>query len=155
MPKRPDIYELLAAQQASDTTTTQLNSALKSTYIDKSNVDFWAGVITVARALEDSRTYAHGIVIPETGAVQIETIANGANSTITPTGTEVWRIISIAPDSCSIALKDADGNMSPMFEVDDASTLGGIFLSASMSIIFFNGSGSEQTPSIAYFKVSL
>jgi len=156
MPKRPDIYELLAAQQASATTTTQLNSALKSTYIDRTNVEFWSGVITVARALENSRYGMHGLPIPETGKVHIETIANGESATITPTGTELWRILNIDVDNCSVAFKDEDGNISP-FQADYAimPSIGGVFLSATMSLVFFNGSGSEQTPSIAYFKVSL
>lgn len=155
MAKRPTIYELLATQQASATTISQLNSATKSSYIDDSNIEFWSGMITVARALDASRTNAHGIVIPETGVVHIETIANGANSTITPTGSEVWYVQNLDVDQCTAAFKDSDGNISPLDLGGGNSKLAPFYLSAKMSIVLFNGSGSEQTPSIAYFKVSL
>jgi len=154
MPKRPDIYELLAAQQASDTTTTQLNSALKSTYIDKSNVEFWSGVITVAKALENSRTNSHGLPIPETGSTATVTIADGGNKPIKPTGTEVWLVQNIDFDSCTAAFTDGDGNYSIMDNGDPRKS-SQFYLSSNLFITFFNGSGGEQTPSIAYYKVSL
>lgn len=153
MPKRPDIYELLAAQQASDTTTTQLNSALKSTYIDKSNVEFWQGVITVSRALQDSRTYAGGnIPIPETGAVVQVTVADSATGFIKPTSsTEVWLVNGIDLDSCTIAFYD--GTTACPVELEKLQPP--LYITEKLFLAFSNGSGSEQTPSIAYHKMSI
>jgi len=161
MPHRPSIYELLATQQAAATTITQLNAATKSSFIDKSNLEFWSGMITVARALGESRTNAHGIVIPETGKVHIETIANGADVTIKPSGTEVWRVENVDADNCTIEFQDADGNLSPILLTAPAGapytqTWSVPFnISPTLFLKFSNGSGGEQTPSIAYFKVSL
>ena len=154
MPKRPDIYELLAAQQAEDTTTPQLNTALKSTYIDKSNVDFWSGVITVSRALQESRTYAGGsLPIPETGAVKAVSVADSATGVIQPSSsTEVWLVNGIDLDSCTAALYDGT-TACPLANVADIRTP--LYITNKLYIAFNNGSGSSQTPSIAYHKVSL
>lgn len=152
---KPTIYDLLAKLSVSETTITQLNAATKNTAIDPTNVDFWAGIITVSRAIDESRTYGHGLPIPETGTVHIETIADGANVTITPAGaSEVWYVQNVQLDSCEAAFKDSDGNMSPI-TVASANSLLPFYLTSKMSIMFNNGTGSEQTPSIAYFKVSL
>ena len=157
----PSIYDYLSKYSLSQVTTALLNDSAKSTNIDPVNVKFWQGVITVERILSDSRTYPHGLPIPESGAVQIETIANGANATITPAGTEIWRVENIhIAQGCAFSLRDADGNsslinlnapaggQSPTFSVP-------FYLSATMSLYIENTAGSEQTPSIAYHKVSL
>ena len=154
MPKRPDIYELLAAKQASATTTTQLNSALKSTFIVKGTGEFWSGVITVSRALQESRTYAGGsLPIPETGAVVSVTVADSATESIKPTSsTEVWLVNGINLDGCTAALYDGT-TACPLANVADIRTP--LYLSEKLFIAFNNGTGSEQTPAIAYHKVSL
>jgi len=153
MPKRPDIYELLAAQQASDTTTTQLHSALKSTYIDKSNVEFWSGVITVAKALENSRTNSHGLPIPESGAITSVTVTDGGTESIKPTvSSEVWLVQGISLDNCTMAIFDGTQAV-PISDVKDIQTP--FYVTEKLFVAFSNGSGSEQTPSIAYHKVSL
>ena len=152
---KPTIYDLLAKLSVSETTITQLNAATKNTAIDPTNVDFWAGIITVSRALDESRTYGHGLPIPETGTVHIETIDDSGSATITPTGpSEVWYVQNLNLDSCEAALRDADGNISPII-VASTNSLLPFYLSSTMSILFSNTSGSEQTPSISYFKVSL
>ena len=107
--------------------------------------------------MNESRTFPHALPIPESGVVHTETIANGENATVMPTGTEIWRINGIETDNCSYVLVDVDGNTCDI--TPDSSTrmgsLGPLFLSASLGFKIFNGSGSEQTPKIAYFKVSL
>jgi len=153
MPKRPDIYELLAAQQASATTTTQLNSATKNTYIDKGNLEFWSGMITVARMLQESRTYAHGLPLPESGAVVAVTVADGAQGMIKPvSSTEVWLVQGIDLDGCTAALFDGS-TACPLANVADIRSP--FYITEKLFIAFSNGTGSEQTPSIAYHKVSL
>ena len=153
MPKRPDIYELLAAQQASGTTTTQLNSALKSTYIDKSNVEFWSGVITVAKALENSRTNSHGLPIPESGDVMSLTIADGNSANVKPTvSSEVWLVQGIHTADCSVALFDG----SEATQIDITKFIGTpLYLTESLYLAFSNGTGDTALPTVAYHKVSL
>jgi hypothetical protein len=150
----PSIYDYLSKQTVAELTIANLNSATKLTNLDPVNIEFWQGVITLNRVLQDSRTFPHGLPIPETGTVHIETIADGANVAITPTGTEVWLILNVDLDSCSVGLKDADGNLNPL-DLTLARPGTPLYLSSSMSLLFANGSGSQQTPSIAYFKVAL
>jgi hypothetical protein len=152
---RPDIFELLAAQQASSTTITQLNDAVKSTFIDKSNVEFWSGVITVARAMKESREYGGGLPIPETGGMSSVTVADGASETIKPTGTEVWLLQGWNLDNCQAFLTDGSGFITPVLGGDNANIGGPLYLTSKLYLGFQNGSGSEQTPSIAYHKVGL
>jgi hypothetical protein len=153
----PSVYDKLAAKTISQVTQAELNTISASTYVDRNNVDFWAGVITVARSLQESRTYAHGLVIPESGAVLGNELADGANETFTPTGTEIWRVEAIDLNGCAAALKDADGNMCLLTgpSVENPKNSFPIFLSASMSLFFNNGSGSPATPKFAYHKVGL
>jgi len=153
----PSIYDLLAQQQISELTVDNLNKATQSTAIASKNIDFWSGIITVARALEESRTYAHGLVIPETGTIAGGTIADGANATFTPTGSEVWRVEAIFLNGCTAALKDGDGNSMLMAAASDAlgELTAPLMLSATMQLVFDNASGSPANPRFAYHKVSL
>ena len=155
-----NIYDLLTGVKIDDATVAQLDTATGRTFVDRDSIEFWQGILTLSHVMKAARTYPHGIVIPETGAVHIETIANSANATITPTGTEVWRVQNLDLDNCSASLVDKDGNVSPL----TFAFTGGpydpppsfpIYLSATLSLYLVNGSGSEQTPSIAYHKVSL
>lgn len=155
----PKIYDLLASQAVSATTIKQLFDSTKNTYIEERNVEFWAGVITVARALEESRTYAQGnLPIPEQGYIESNTIANGANTSVLPTGTEVWQVIGIENAGCSFVLVDENGTTVDI-TVDPGAprltNIGPLYLSAAMGFKIFNSSGDEKTPKFAYFKVSL
>ena len=160
----PSIYDYLSKYSLSEVTTALLNDSAKSTNIDPVNVKFWQGVITVERILSDSRTYPHGLPIPETGAVHIETIADAANATITPSGTEIWLVQNLNLDGCTASFKDSDGNLSTILSAPPAGAptpefapllSKPFYLSATMSLFLANASGQEQTPSIAYLKVSL
>jgi len=157
----PSIYDYLSKYSLSEVTTALLNDSAKSTNIDPVNLKFWQGVITVERILADSRTYPHGLPIPETGAVLIETIANGADATMKPTGTEIWRVENVDQDNCTIEMQDADGNLSPILLTAPAGApytftwSVPFYISSTLFLKFSNGSGGEQTPSIAYHKVSL
>lgn len=153
----PSIYDLLAQQDVSDLTVANLNKAAENTAIASRNVEFWSGIITVARALQESRTYAHGLPIPELGAVLGNELADGANETFTPTGTEIWRVQAIDLNGCSGALKDSDGNMCLLTgpSVENPKNSFPIYLSASLSLFFLNSTGSPATPKFAYHKVSL
>jgi hypothetical protein len=151
----PSIYDKLAARQMSETTISEFNKITKDTFIDKKNVEFWSGVITVARAMEESRTYSHGLPIPESGTMGTVTVADGASESIKPTGTEVWQVQTISSDSCTAFLTDGSGIMPVTLGGDNATVTGPLYLTAKIWIGFQNGSGSSQTPGIAYHKVGL
>tara|TARA_Y100001963_G_C6782013_1_gene450485 strand:- start:922 stop:1386 length:465 start_codon:yes stop_codon:yes gene_type:complete len=148
------IYDLLSKLKVSDVTTTQLNSAAKNSALTPENVDFWAGIITVARAIEESRTY-NGLPIPESGAMQTVTVADGAAESIKPTGSEVWLIQSVSDDNCTPYLTDGSGIMPLDYGGATPSISGPVYITAELWIGFSNSSGSEQTPGLAYHKVSL
>ena len=149
-----NIYDLLTGVKIDDATVAQLDSATGRTFVDRDSIEFWQGILTLSHVMKAARTYPHGLVIPETGAVHIETIADGASGTIKPTGTEIWRVESIDLDSCTMAFMVGAGNISPI-TADTASNSLPFMLTLDLFLAFSNGTGSEQTPSIAYHKVSL
>jgi hypothetical protein len=151
----PRIYDLLATQQANATTVSQLHQAVKDTYIQDKNIDFWAGVITVSRALKESREYGGGLPIPEASGIESVTVGDGASGTIKPSGTEVWQVSGLNLDNCIAFLTDGSGMITLVLGGDNATTTGPLYLTPTMYIGFQNASGSEQTPSIAYHKVGL
>jgi hypothetical protein len=151
----PSIYDKLAARQVSETTVSEFNTITKDTFIDKKNVEFWSGVITVARAMEESRTYSHGLPIPESGAMSTVSVDDGASEAIKPTGTEIWQVQGLNTDNCSPFLTDGSAIFPIVLGGDGATLTGPLYLTATMWIGFSNASGSAQTPGVAYFKVGL
>jgi hypothetical protein len=150
-----DIYDLLTGVKIEDTTITELDTATGRTFVDVDNVPFWSKIITVARALKESRTYSGGLPIPETGGMQSVTVADGASETIKPTGSEIWVLQGWNLDNCQAFLTDGSGFITPVLGGDNANIGGALYLTSKLYLGFQNGSGSEQTPSIAYHKVSL
>jgi hypothetical protein len=150
-----DIYNLLTGVKIEDTTVTQLDTAAGRTFVDIDNVPFWSKIITVARAIKESRTYAAGLPIPELGEMKTVTVADGASGTIQPSGTEIWVIQSISDDNCTPYLTDGSGIMGLTLGGDNATVTGPVYLTNKLYIGFSNVSGSEQTPGIAFQKVSL
>jgi hypothetical protein len=148
------IYELLTGVKIEDATITQLDSATGRTFVDNQSIEFWQGVLTLSHVMKAARTYPHGLPIPESGAVHIETIANGASATIGPEKTEIWVIENIDVDNCSVAFIDEAGNISPITR-DAQAQWSRFYITRTLKLAFSNASGSEQTPSIAYLKVSL
>jgi hypothetical protein len=157
---QPSVFDYLAKQTAQKTTVSNLHDAVKSTNIDKVNIQSWSDVITIARALQESRQYGNGLPIPETGTVVSAALADGANVTHTPSNSEIWMIQALSKDGCDVALKDSNGNIQPL-DIKDSDTSTStvppipIYLSDTMSLFISNSAGSEKTPSFAYFKVSL
>lgn len=150
------IYDYLAKNKVSETTITQLHNATKETAITPDNIDFWAGIITVARAIDESRTYGHALPIPELSAVKSLSVNDGEAGTIQPSGTEVWLVNSINFDNCTVYLTAAGGS-GPSIQLggDAANTVGPLYITNSMYLSFVNASGGTQTPGIAYHKVGL
>ena len=150
---KPSIYDLLANEQIADVSITNLNSAAKSTFVDATIVNFWSGIITLARAVEESRTYGHGLPIPEASACETVTIADTANGTIKPTGTEIWQVVSIDTDNCSAFL--FDGTTAIALGSERQKNPSPFYITPTCYLLFDNSSGGEQTPGIAYHKVGL
>jgi len=145
------IYELLTGVKIEEATVSNLDSATGRTFVDRQSIEFWQGILTLSHVMKAARTYPHGIVIPETGLVEVVTVADSATESIKPTGTEVWRVENVDLDNCVAGFFDGT-RFSP---IDSGNNPAPFFISASCWLAFSNGSGSEQTPSIAYFKVSL
>ena len=157
MASNVEIWNLLNKVKLSAVTQSQLNEMTSRVAVDPDAIEFWSGMITVARAIGESRTFAHGLPIYDTGAVLGNELADGANETFTPTGTEIWRVQAIDLNGCTAAIRDGSGNMCLLTgpSVENPKNSFPIFLSASMSLFFNNGSGSPATPKFAYQKVSL
>jgi len=154
MTSNVEIWNLLNKVKVSEVTQSQLQEMTSRVAVDKDAVEFWSGVITVARAIGESRTFAHGLPIYDTGTVVADAIDDGSDSTILPTGTEVWQIQNIDLQGCTAALRDVStGSMSQLTSSTFQS--GTIYLSSSLALYFNNASGSPKTPTLTYYKVSL
>ena len=154
----PKIYDLLASQLLSETTVTQLNNASKSTFVQDKNIEFWSGIITVARALEESRTYSHGLPIPEASSIESVSVADGAaDIKLQPSGTEIWLIQALDLDSCTMMFTDGSTGFPYSSSVDYISrTRNPLYLTNTLYVEFTSpGSGDTKTPKIAVHKVSL
>jgi len=99
MVAQPDIYNLLSKQLVSELTQAMLNSATQSGAIDRKSVEFWSGPITLARVIEATRTYAHGLPIPEASTAISTAVAADNPLLIQPTGSQVWGIKGIAAET--------------------------------------------------------
>ena len=95
--RQADAYDYLATSKVSELTVAQLEQSLENSFLNKSNIEFWKGPITMHRLLEVSRTYPWGIAIPEQSAIFVPDDPAGAGGTLTirPPGTEVWNIKAI------------------------------------------------------------
>lgn len=154
----PDIFDYLAKQTVTGTTQENLHNSVKDTNVDRTNVRAWQDAIMIAKAIEDSRTFAQGLPIYDTGTVVSAALADGANITHTPAGTEVWKLQALVADSCTVAIRDAAGAMVQLnFDAGAGTTVppSSIYLSASQSLFIDNATGSSKTPAFAYIKVSL
>ena len=159
MENQASIYDLLARTTLENIKTTDIHSAQSRTYADTASIDFWHGVMMLSKAVEVGRTFSSGnLPIYNTGKVVSAALADGADITHTPTGTEIWVLQLVSYDSCTFGLKDADGNLI-ILEAGtgqaDTVVKQTIYLSSSMSLFIQNTSGSSKTPAFSYFKVSL
>jgi hypothetical protein len=155
MSNDPSVYDYLAKQNISELTVENLNTMTSVSSIDKNNLEFWAGVITVSRAMEHSRTFPHGLPIPLQSDVVVTTISDGSSATVGPTGNEVWLVNGIDVDNCLVAFV-GDGGVGPIDGSNLAAlTIGPIYLTRTLKLTFNNASGSTQTPAVSYHKVAL
>ena len=89
----PNAYDYLATSKVSDLTITQLEQTLENSFLNRTNLEFWKGPITMHRLLEVSRTYPWGLPIPEAGTVQASGAQDaGGTYLFQPSGTELWQV---------------------------------------------------------------
>ena len=154
MTSNVEIWNLLNKVKVSAVKQSQHNEMTSRVAVDKDAVEFWSGVITVARAIGESRTFAHGLPIYDTGSVSAEEIDNLATNLILPTGTEVWQILNIDLQGCTGYLRDiSTGSMSQLTSSTFQS--GQMYLSSTLALYLDNQAGSAKTTTIAYYKLSL
>ena len=168
MPKAPDVYDRLKSTQIEGLTITQLNAATKDSFIEHNNVQFWGQAITLDRALESSRTYSHGLEIPEGGYVNSQTVDSSSVASYQPTGSEIFRIQAIsvtgASGTPSVSIALTDGTSMALMKTEDATTtttsfmpMGAPFdITNSLYLRVINHDGSiNVTVQVAYQKMSL
>ena len=163
------LYDYLVTNTISDTTVEQLDSSSKSTFVNDSNVNFWRGPITVSKVIEASRTYPHGIGIPESGTITSSVMGAGENAAFQPPGTEVWQVIGLSVVGAAgtptilVNLTDGAGGYVAMHSGDTSTSPSSFFpfeapftISNSLYLDLINTDGANAaTASIAYSKVSL
>lgn len=157
MPKKsePNLYDYLKTNSVSDTTITQLDSATKSTFINERNIGFWKGPLTVARVIESSRTYAHGLPLPEAGAIIANSIDNGASATVKPTGTELWKVEAIS-NMADMTVSLFDGSTyCPIQTGTTPGVYSNLIITPTLYLIIANASGDTAISNVAYSKVGL
>ena len=93
MPTR-SIYDLLTGQTVSQATLANLDSATGRSYLDSKSIEFWRGIISVQKIIEASRTYPHGLGIPELS--KVNATAPSTTGSTQPSGTEVFKVQSIS-----------------------------------------------------------
>jgi len=150
------IFNQLVGVKLPDSTVEQLETGSKNTYVASDSIEYWRGIIAVSKIMEATRTYAHGLPVPEQSAVEVLTVEASATGFIKPEGTEIWSIQGIDVDNCAIAL--TDGTNFVNFASDSgyiSRARNPIYLTNTLFFAFTNASGSQQTPSVAYHKVGL
>lgn len=146
MVQQPDIYDLLSKQLVSELTQAMLDSSTKSGAIDRESVPFWGGPITLARVLEATRTYAHGLPIPESSLSVSTALPSGEALTIRPTGTQVWGVKGISAETGantgSCVLYWFDGNIrTPISTTSTSTTAASLMTAATPSPLVITNSG--------------
>jgi len=165
-----DLYDYLATSKVSEVTVEQLEQSLENSFINKSNIEFWKGPITVHRLLEVSRTYPWGLPIPTAGVVGSVTTELG-NVIIQPTGSELWQIVGMqgfgVSGSAVVDISWSDGSDEVLMISQKTLTASGtmidlnekvsapFILSNSMYLYAVANPGVEAQIKFAYHKVSL
>lgn len=147
-----DVYNLLTGVKLSESTYAQLEQMTERTYVDKASLEFWKGVFQVSKAQEIAKTAPHGLPLPSHSDCVTVTIADAGSDSIKPQNTEVWLVQAIDKDNCDVMLF----NGTTAISLNDAKINNAYFyITPTCYLLFNNASGGEQTPGIAYHKVSL
>lgn len=147
-----NIYDLLTGIQIDGVTLSQLATAGERTYVDRDNIEFWQGILTLSHVLKGVRTYAHGLPIPEESVVGTIPVGDGQTEDVQPTGTQVWLLQNLHADSCNFFLYDGSSETEITLGTSDLTPL---YLTNTCYLRIKNGAGAEKNPSWAYHKVGL
>jgi len=127
------IYEQLTGVKVDDATVEQLDFT-KNTFVDEKSIEYWRGVISIAKILEASRTYPHGLPIPNSGEIVQVTCPAGDNIQIQPPGSEIWRLtgmdISGSGGTATATIMYFDGSASQRIGFGLAVTAAGVVIGA-------------------------
>ena len=93
--RQADAYDYLATSKVSELTVAQLEQALENSFLNKSNIEFWKGPVTMNRVLEVSRTYPHGLAIPEESVIVSNLVGAGESVVLQPGGTQQFHLTGI------------------------------------------------------------
>jgi hypothetical protein len=93
MPTR-SIYDMLTGQTVDQATLANLDSATGRSFLDSKSIEFWSGVITIQKILEASRTYPHGLGIPEDS--KVNATADATSGSTQPAGTEIFMVQAVS-----------------------------------------------------------
>ena len=161
------IYEQLTGVKISSATIDQLDFT-KNTFIDANSISWWKGPITISKVIEASRTYPHGLGIPESGTITTEALSASSAISFQPPGTEIWKVlgISIIADAGTPTINVFldSGSATCIMHTGSSSTAPGSFfpfeapftISNSLYLTLFNLDGSNDvTAALAYSKVGL
>lgn len=157
------VYDYLATTQVDDATITQLEQALRNSFIRQESRTLWSSALQLAAAMRDSRTYPHGLPIPEGGAV---VATEGTNATVQPSGSGLYAVeaISVLNESggaADVTLSMYDGSDGAVLHTEQIADGNTAVISLSKplhlsnSLYLLMGSTQTVTISVAYHAVSL
>jgi len=163
------LYDYLVTTKISEATVEQLDSSSRSTFVNDSNINFWRGPITVSKVIDASRTYPHGIGIPESGTITSSVMGAGETAEFQPPGTEVWEVIGLSVVAAAgtptilVNLHDGGSGFVEMHSGDSSTSSASFFpfeapftIRNSLYLYLINTDGANAASvSIAYSKVSL
>lgn len=158
-------YDDLSGKKISEVTALELDSIASKTFVDRTSRGAWSDVITISSAMLHSRTYAHGLPIPEAGAVSTQNVADSANAVVQPSSTEIWAVQSIEAvadtTSSNVTVNLFDGTNTAKLKLIAADTNGvayiptqPLYLTNSLYLAIAN-TGDSISFRVAYQKVGL
>lgn len=155
---KPTIFDLLAKEALSELTISQLNSAASVSNVDMETLEFWAGIEKCAQIVKESRTYGHGLPIPELSSIKSMAIDDGASDTLKPSAPGIYEVVGIqASTAVSIGVTDGSAityvhnlGSAGMYEPTHA-----LYLTDTLYLIVANNSGGASNVTVAYHQVGL
>lgn len=158
MASTDEIYDLLSGEKLSEVTITQLNTASSRTYVDRENLNWWQGPLALGAIIKASRTFAHGLPIPEASGIDSMTIADGASDTLKPASPAIYEVVGLQ-SSTAVSIGVTDG--SAITYVHNLGSAGmyepthPLYLTDSLYLIVANNSGGSSSVTVAYHTVAL
>ena len=153
-----DVYDYLAKESVSDLTITHLDASTSSSAVDRTNVTYWGGPITLSRVIEASRTYPHGFPIPEASSIKTMAIANAASDTLKPDSPGLYQIVAVF-SSVDVTVQLVDGTSVASIATAAAGVPfyppSPLIITPTLYLQISNASGGEAAVGIPYHTVGL